>query len=595
MEEDWEEKKAVELAPELVIGLVGSVGVNLSKLSEELATALREVRYDSRPVRLSELLHSLPWTSPLPTRDDVSRDEYIQAHQDRGDHLRRITESGDALAVMAIARLRSIRAKQAQAHGRRAERKDADTSEPDAQAVESDRDSSPNQSELQPHERLDAKEMLVRWHRQSEAPVARCAFILRSLKHPDEARTLRSVYGPRFILIAAHVPREQAINRLANEIAHSEDTHVADEHKERARRLYDREARPEEKYSDEERNRQRQEGDPDNDFGQNVRDTYRHADCFVDASDDEVMRDELLRLVKLLFGDPFLTPTRHELAMFQAHAASLRSSALARQVGATVLDDNGALIACGTNEVPRAGGGLYWEGDSPDGRDFAHEDGADSSDVMRRHVIRQILEQLEELELLNADFDKLKASDVLPALKGATVGRLLEFGRPVHAEMAAITDAARRGCAVARGSLYTTTYPCHACARHIVAAGIREVQYMEPYAKSLARNLHDDAIQLDAPLEGDSTSKVVFRQFLGVAPRRFRELFQRHAGERKDHKGHARSFSMKSAVPRGIDAEPFYQLTEFANIHRLNVRLKGVGLSPAELLDDASYEQGDLT
>ena len=46
------------------------------------------------------------------------------------------------------------------------------------------------------------------------------------------------------------------------------------------------------------------------------------------------------------------------------------------------------------------------------------------------------------------------------------------------------------------GTLYTTTFPCHNCTRHIVASGIAKVYYIEPYAKSLALELHNDAIEL---------------------------------------------------------------------------------------------------
>ena len=82
-------------------------------------------------------------------------------------------------------------------------------------------------------------------------------------------------------------------------------------------------------------------------------------------------------------------------------------------------------------------------------------------------------------------------------MKTARVWRLTEFGRPVHAEMSAITDAARRGVTVASATLYTTTYPCHGCARHILSAGIARVVYVEPYAKSLTHNLHEDALERD--------------------------------------------------------------------------------------------------
>jgi len=119
---------------------------------------------------------------------------------------------------------------------------------------------------------------------------------------------------------------------------------------------------------------------------------------------------------------------------------------------------------------------------------------------------------------------------------------LLEFGRPVHAEMEAILAAGRTGRSVRGGTLYTTTFPCHTCAKHIVGAGIKEVIYIEPYPKSLAVELHGDSVSL---MEADSTGKVLFRPFVGVAPRRYEALFSMATADgrqlrRKDAEGRVR-------------------------------------------------------
>jgi deoxycytidylate deaminase len=71
------------------------------------------------------------------------------------------------------------------------------------------------------------------------------------------------------------------------------------------------------------------------------------------------------------------------------------------------------------------------------------------------------------------------------------------------------------------GTLYCTTYPCHACARHIVAAGLSSVRYIEPYRKSLALKLHSDSL---TETEGED-SKVRILPYDGVAPARYLELF----------------------------------------------------------------------
>jgi len=64
-------------------------------------------------------------------------------------------------------------------------------------------------------------------------------------------------------------------------------------------------------------------------------------------------------------------------------------------------------------------------------------------------------------------------------------------------ETAALTDTARRGVSVSAGTMYVTTFPCHLCARMIVAAGIKRLVYIEPYAKSLALQLYPDSIAAD--------------------------------------------------------------------------------------------------
>jgi deoxycytidylate deaminase len=80
---------------------------------------------------------------------------------------------------------------------------------------------------------------------------------------------------------------------------------------------------------------------------------------------------------------------------------------------------------------------------------------------------------------------------------------VIEFGRAVHAEMAALMDSARRGVPVKNATLYCTTFPCHLCARHIVAAGIRRVVYIEPYPKSLAAQLYPDSIAVESAVKPD--------------------------------------------------------------------------------------------
>ncbi|MFO2375906.1 cytidine deaminase, partial [Pseudomonas aeruginosa] len=71
------------------------------------------------------------------------------------------------------------------------------------------------------------------------------------------------------------------------------------------------------------------------------------------------LKAQLWRVIDILFGQPYVTPTFDEYAMFMAFSASLRSADLSRQVGAVLTRDEG-IISTGANDVPKAGGGLYW-------------------------------------------------------------------------------------------------------------------------------------------------------------------------------------------------------------------------------------------
>ncbi|MEK7541468.1 MAG: deaminase [Patescibacteria group bacterium] len=61
-------------------------------------------------------------------------------------------------------------------------------------------------------------------------------------------------------------------------------------------------------------------------------------------------------------------------------------------------------------------------------------------------------------------------------------GERIELSKTIHAEAAVISEAARRGIALAGVSLYITTFPCPVCAKSIAAAGIKRVYYSKGYS-----------------------------------------------------------------------------------------------------------------
>ena len=59
----------------------------------------------------------------------------------------------------------------------------------------------------------------------------------------------------------------------------------------------------------------------------------------------------------------------------------------------------------------------------------------------------------------------------------------LEYGRIVHAENVGDLGCSEAWAIVKDGILFCTTFPCHMCAKHIIASGIGKAIFLEPYQK----------------------------------------------------------------------------------------------------------------
>ncbi len=173
-------------------------------------------------------------------------------------------------------------------------------------------------------------------------PLLRIVHILATLKRPEEADILRKVYGTGFFLIGIHDSERGRKDYLVDQKGIEPPTAV---------RL----------MGDDE--------DDNLDFGQRTRETYHLADVFISLRENGY-KEQLTRFVDLIFGNTYHTPTRDEYAMYLASASSLRSAQLGRQVGAAIVSKSGDLISVGCNDVPRAGGGLYWVNDKDDKRSY---------------------------------------------------------------------------------------------------------------------------------------------------------------------------------------------------------------------------------
>jgi deoxycytidylate deaminase len=364
------------------------------------------------------------------------------------------------------------------------------------------------------------KEGLGKTSEGSSVPIKiRHVHLIDSIKHPEELATLRRTYGDIFWQIGVFAPKDVRSQRLKF-YKQMDDVSIV--------RITNTD------YMEVEKN------------GQKVRDVFYQSDFFIRNDQDNKLKlsETIKRFLSILFGEPVHTPTAEESAMHTAYSEASKSACLSRQVGAAIVAENSELIGQGRNDVPKFNGGLYSENDSPnDHRCHAWSDKGCHNDRKKEQLYQQIFEKLTSKKLLT---DIATVESIIESLKGTEIKSLIEFSRAVHAEMDAITSVARGHKAGIIGStLYSTTFPCHSCARHIVASGIVRVYFIEPYPKSLAIELHMDAVSEN---ESDSGKKVVFLQYSGIAPKNIHKLFRAQL-TRKDDNGKLIAFDRKSAIP----------------------------------------------
>jgi cytidine deaminase len=372
------------------------------------------------------------------------------------------------------------------------------------------------------------------------------AYVFKSLKLPEEITTLRRLYGSAFFVISIHSHPEARRRALAERIKESHaDADFKDKQHELAERLV-----AQDEY----------EGGS----GQNVRSAFPEADYFTATDKPEDLKASIRRLINTIFRHPFVTPSKLELAMAHARTASMRSADLSRQIGAAIINDDGDLIAVGCNDVPRPGGGQYFEGESDDSRDYLLS--YDPNDKFKQYVISEFLGRMKrgwlagDLANMTPEelFKRASRSKQYAFLDESRVDNLIEFGRIMHAEMAAITDAARRGVSLKGTTLVCTTFPCHMCARLIIGSGITRVYYIEPYTKSLTQQLYSQQIVVDP--EVDVSGRVSFQPFFGVAPRRFFDLFTMKKQMRKDS-------STGKVLPMNREGQPRVEILNTAYVN----------------------------
>ncbi len=465
--------------PELFFGLVAPVGVDLDMIIEVLTTELILQKYNISTIQVTEIMRDVPSNIVLQDEPYLER---INTRIEYADEICSRIEREDALAAVTITAIQSIR-----------ERLNTEFANTAAKELPSD-----------PKALQEAL----------QEPIPKQAYILRQFKRPKEIGLLRQVYGKLFFQISAYSSPTERELLLKKKIKASNFGGLEDSEAEcQAIALMAKDYQ-----------------ETNQTHGQQIRETFPLGDVFVDGVNRKNCEAMIKRFVNLIFGDNSLTPDHHEYGMYLAKSAALRSGDLSRQVGAAIFRESGKVATLGCNEVPKYSGGSYWSDGLEDHRDFAL--GEDPNERIKHEILHDILETLFERKKLAEQINSIAAvRDIMEddALRKSKVMDLIEFGRVIHAEMSAITDAARLGIPLKDGKLFCTTFPCHICAKHIVAAGIDTVVFLEPYPKSYARELHSDSIEIEGDQEA---AKVKFIPFLGISPLRYRDFFEK--GRRKD-------------------------------------------------------------
>ncbi|MCG7981857.1 MAG: deaminase [Candidatus Thiodiazotropha lotti] len=513
-----QEKISRRQSRELVVAFSGPLGSGIKKVIDHFQTCAHKAEYQTERISLSKHIkkaYNKLDQSTLPDKlknigiDTLTGANRYKIFQDIGNFLRD-TKEKDILIQYAIEEIILTRIKKAQ----------------------------PQYDKLIEEGKINPAEINIAKFAVELYVPQKTIYIIDQLKNDAEVALLEDVYGDLFYLIGILCSETERLNNLKSERIDEPDAHKI--------MLRD----------------QKQEDD----FGQQLEKTLKFSDYFIrnTESDLKELDNKLNRFLDIIHNISVITPTKDEHAMYIAHSAAMKSACLSKQVGASITNDQGQIIATGCNDVPRSKGGLYTINDEKDLRCHNYGGKCHNDDFKKRQIKEQLAEVLDEFDLTNKD---LILDNIF---KKTRIKDLIEFSRAIHAEMDAITSIARTGSASTKNcTLYSTTYPCHNCARHIVASGIMKVVYIEPYEKSLATDLHGDSISNMQNSDG----KVSFVHFEGVSPRKYQDFFLSNT-PRKDSDGFVigkEDYDLKSKIHPYLDS---YRALESKVSEHLQVRTK---------------------
>lgn len=478
---------------EVFAALIAPIGIDMNEVTRVISEKAKQISYKPNVIKLTSFLESF---ERVPTTFDNEVERY-NAYIKAGDKLCKDARRGDILALLGVTSLL---------------KKDAIS-------------------------------------REKETTKPRIN-IFRQIKRLEEYRTLDRIYGRNIIFLGCYAPKQARLDYLVDRMRVSDRTSTQTKLESQALDIISTD-----------------EDETEEEFGQKIIECYPKSDFVLDCTSLKTLEASCDRFFRIYFGDPFVSPTKDEYCSYIANAAAYRSLDLSRQVGAAIFADSGEVISMGCNEVPSPHGGTYWEHHENDARDYVL--GYDSNQRVKEDLARDALAHLKEHgwlkpSLASKDLQTLSA-EVLQSEDHSTGQRrgpwnrsmltdIIEYGRMVHAEMNAITDAARFNRTTIGTTLYCTTMPCHMCTKLVISSGIKRVVYVQPYVKSLSSELYKDSITF----EGNGTeTRVNFCTLKGVTPLGFKRAFARST-KRKNNDGSALKWDKLNASPTFLTTIPYY-------------------------------------
>ena len=153
-----------EFDSELVIGLVAAIGTDLSRTHELLTERLLRAGYDVKTIRVSKDV-----IGTLCEVEDHGDNQYRRSRNliDAGNRARERSKDNSVLALGAATCISALREKSTET--------------------------------------------------KTTLPMEKTAFIVRSLKRPEEVDQLRRIYGDGFVLLGIHSSKERRVNRLTEQ------------------------------------------------------------------------------------------------------------------------------------------------------------------------------------------------------------------------------------------------------------------------------------------------------------------------------------------------------------------------------------------